>query len=66
LAILITLDSIFFATSTSGYLLTMTISLVACVGYLLDVKFSVFSNGFLVGITKYPFLLVGQYLKWVS
>jgi hypothetical protein len=42
MATLIALDSKFIATSTSGYLLTMTISLVAFVGYLSDVEFYVF------------------------
>ncbi len=41
LAILIALDKKFIATSTSAYLPTMTMSLVAFVGYLLDVEFYV-------------------------
>lgn len=41
-AILIILDKKFIATSVNAYLLTMTISLVAFVGYLLDVEFYVF------------------------
>jgi hypothetical protein len=42
LATLIALDSKFIVTSASGYLLTMTISLVASIGYLSNVKFYVF------------------------
>jgi hypothetical protein len=42
LAILIALDKKIIATSANAYLLIMIISLVAFVGYLLDVEFYVF------------------------